>query len=164
MGTVGKMLSLKNTYFCVIFKLIYFRSHSSFFDWILNILGGILSVLFTFIILYRPQRSCGKVTFLHLCHSVHRGSATPPLCRHLSGVDTPLGRHSLPLGRHSFPLGRPPGQTPLHRHPPGQTPPHADTPPEQTPPGQTSPPAQYILGYGQQAGSMHPTGMHSCLY
>ena len=102
--------------------------------------------------------------FTPVCHSVHRGSAKPPLCRHLSGVDTPLGRHSLPLGRHSFPLGRPPGQTPLHRHPPGQTPPHADTPPEQTPPGQTSPPAQYILGYGQQAGSMHPTGMHSCLY
>ena len=24
------------------------------------------------------------------------------------------------------------------------------------------PPAQCILGYGQQAGGTHPTGMHSC--
>ena len=30
----------------------------------------------------------------------------------------------------------------------------------QTPPGQT-PPAQCMLGYGQQAGGTHPTGMHS---
>ena len=32
-----------------------------------------------------------------------------------------------------------------------------------TPPGQT-PPAQCMLGYGQQAGGTHPTGMHSCFY
>ena len=32
----------------------------------------------------------------------------------------------------------------------------------QTPPGQT-PPVQCMLGYGQQAGGTHPTGMHSCL-
>ena len=30
-----------------------------------------------------------------------------------------------------------------------------------TSPGQT-PPAQCMLGYGQQAGGTHPTGMHSC--
>ena len=41
----------------------------------------------------------------------------------------------------------------LSRHPPT---------PEQTPPGQT-PPMQCMLGYGQQAGGTHPTGMHSCL-
>ena len=35
-----------------------------------------------------------------------------------------------------------PGQTPLARHPP---------------------PAQSMLGYGQQVGSTHPTGMQSCL-
>ena len=32
-------------------------------------------------------------------------------------------------------------------------------------PGQTpwqTPPVQCMLGYGQQAGGMHPTGMHSC--
>ena len=52
-------------------------------------------------------------------------------------------------------LPRTPGQTP-----PGQTTPE-ETPPED-PPGQT-PPAQCMLGYGQQAGGTHPTGMHSCL-
>ena len=26
------------------------------------------------------------------------------------------------------------------------------------------PPAQCMLGYGQQAGGMHPTGMHSCCF
>ena len=34
-----------------------------------------------------------------------------------------------------------------------------------TPPGKTSlgrPPMQCMLGYGQQAGGTHPTGMHSC--
>ena len=30
------------------------------------------------------------------------------------------------------------------------------------PPGR-HPPAQCMLGYGQQAGGTHPTGMHSCL-
>ena len=33
----------------------------------------------------------------------------------------------------------------------------ADTPPWQTPP------VQCMLGYGQQTGGTHPTGMHSCL-
>ena len=47
---------------------------------------------------------------------------------------------------------------PLGRHPPGQTPPWADTPFPRADP----PPAQCILGYGQQAGGTHPTGMHSC--
>ena len=40
--------------------------------------------------------------------------------------------------------------------PPRQTPPDADTPQADTPP------AQCMLGYGQQAGGTHPTGMHSC--
>ena len=39
-------------------------------------------------------------------------------------------------------------------------------PPEQTPPppleGRHPSPAQCMLGYGQQAGSTHPTGMHTC--
>ena len=59
-----------------------------------------------------------------------------------------MGRHpwaDTPLGRH--PVGGPPG-----RHP------QADTPT----PGR-HPPAQCRLGYGQQAGGTHPTGMHSCL-
>ena len=57
---------------------------------------------------YRPERSCGKVMFLHLSVIFHGG-----VCH--------------------------------------------------TSPGQTSPPpAQCMLGYGQQAGSLHPTGIHSC--
>ena len=40
--------------------------------------------------------------------------------------------------------------------------PRADTPHGETPPRQT-PPIQYMLGYGQQAGGTHPTGMQSCL-
>ena len=91
----------------------------------------------------------------------------------------PLGRH--PLGRHTpCPLGRhtradtPPGQThPLGRHTPSPwtDTPWADTPPApqadtlwaDTQPGQT-PPAQCMLGYDQQVGGTHPTGMHSCYH
>ena len=56
--------------------------------------------------------------------------------------------------------------------PPAGTPPWAGTPPGrhtpwQVPSGQVHPPARYtpwqcMLGYGQQAGGTHPTGMHSC--
>ena len=48
----------------------------------------------------------------------------------------------------------PPWQTPP---PPGQTLPWADTPWADFPP-----PAQCMLGYGQQAGGTHLTGMQSC--
>ena len=60
------------------------------------------------------------------------------------------------------------GYTPPHRHPqadtPGQTPPlgRHPLPPQQTPPLGRHPPAQCMLGYGQQAGGTHPTGMQSC--
>ena len=61
---------------------------------------------------YRPQRSSGKIMFLHLSvsHSVQGGCL--PLVPGLGGgTDTALGRH-------------PPGQTlPLGRQPPEQTPP-----------------------------------------
>ena len=60
-----------------------------------------------------------------------------------------------------------PGQV---RHPGQVLPPWAGTPPRQVqPPGQASPleeappPRAVHAGrYGQQAGGMHPTGMHSC--
>ena len=42
----------------------------------------------------------------------------------------------------------------------------ATLPPGRHPPcpvhAEIDPPAQCMLGYGQQAGGMHPTGMHSC--
>ena len=76
---------------------------------------------------------------------------------HPSGQTPPRQTHPH-LGRHPLAdTNPPPGQTlPLGRQPPGQT-----------PPGQTAlpgrhPPAQCMLGYGQQAGGTHPTGMHSC--
>ena len=40
---------------------------------------------------------------------------------------------------------------------------HTHTPGE-TPPGQTAHPAQCMLGYAQQAGGTHPTGMQSCSF
>ena len=84
---------------------------------------------------YRPQTKFAKVMFLHLfiSHSVHRGSPTPGEV--------------------------PPGQV----YPPGVTP-REGTPPAGTTPRQVQPPPrpQYMLGYGQQAGDTHPTGMHSC--
>ena len=76
------------------------------------------------------------------------------------------------------------GYTPPKQTIPRQTPPWADTPLwADTPPGRhptcpvhagihtllsspcwdTHSPVQCMLGYGQQAGGMHPTGMHSCL-
>ena len=60
--------------------------------------------------------------------------------------------------------GTPPGEV----HSPGQTPPGRYTPAwSDTPASEcwdtNTPPAQCMLGYGQQAGSTHPTGMHSCL-
>ena len=36
------------------------------------------------------------------------------------------------------------------------------TPPGQTPPSGQTPAAQCMLGYDQQVGGTHPTGMHSC--
>ena len=44
---------------------------------------------------YRPQRSCGKVMFLHLCVILFTGavSATPP-------GQTPPWADTIPLGRH----------------------------------------------------------------
>ena len=52
------------------------------------------------------------------------------------------GAAPLHAGIHTLPLA---DTTLLGRHPPAQT-----------------PPGQCMLGYGQQAGGMHPSGMHSC--
>ena len=83
---------------------------------------------------YRPHRSCGKVMFLHLSVSYSVHG----------GVGLPL----VP----GVGLGSVCHTTPWQTPPPGQTPPLAD------------PPAQCMLGYGQQAGGTHPTGMHSSYF
>ena len=48
--------------------------------------------------------------------------------------------------------------------PPFPADPLAGTPRAGTPHWVGTPPGQCMLGYGQQAGGTHPTGMHSCLY
>ena len=96
---------------------------------------------FSYILLSQPATKLGQGNvFTPVYHSAHR--------------------RSLPY--------TPPGRPHLGRPPPGRQPPWADTPQADTstrpdtPHGQT-PPVQCMLGYGQQAGSMHPTGMQSCL-
>ena len=84
----------------------------------------------------------GKDMFLHVSVILFTGrgvSGTPP------GRYTPLGRYT-PRQVHPPPAGAPPSG----RYPPLQVDP-AGTPPQQC-----------MLGYGQQAGGTHPTGMHSC--
>ena len=128
-------------------------------------------------IFYRPQRSCGKVMFLHLSvsHSVHRGRGCLPQC--MLGYPPPLA-------------GTPPGQVhpqantpPRQVHPPGRYTPQASTPPGQVhPPWQVTPPG-HVHPHGQAhspgrytpltppppptvtaADHTHPTGMLSCLF
>ena len=113
---------------------------------------------------YRPQRSYGKVMFLHLSVNVFTGGVFSPVH---AGIHTPQSRHppgqtppwadtpwvdtprQIPLGRHTLPS---PWQTPswadtlLGRHPPGQTPSWADTLLDRHPPGQTPSWADTLLG------------------
>ena len=92
---------------------------------------------------YRPQRSWGKVMFLHMSVILFTGGRS-------TWAGTPPGRYTpLPLGRYPQ-AGTPPGQVPPS---PGQVPPLG----RYTPGRYTSQVPQCILGYGQQAG-----GMHSC--
>ena len=76
-------------------------------------------------------------------------------------ADTAQGRH--PPGQTPS-LGR--ADTPLGRHPPRADTPWADTPlgrhPLSSACWDTHTPTQCMLGYGQQAGGTHPTGMHFC--
>ena len=99
----------------------------------------------------------GKVIFLHLsvllftrggflphCMLGYTPSQTPPLGRPPWADTSP--RQTPSLGRHTHWADSPPwADTPLVRHPTGQTPSPPDT-----------------MGYGQQAGGTHPTGMHTC--
>ena len=107
------------------------------------------------LICYRPQRSCGRVMFLHLSvsHSVYGGCVSQHALRQTS-------QHA---------LRQMPPQADISQHTLGQTPPQADISQHalgQTPPGQTYP----GMHWGRQppplmataADGTHPTGMHSC--
>ena len=61
------------------------------------------------------------------------------------------------------PRGGVPGQVPPGRCTPRQVHPQADTLPQAGTPPRYTPRPQCMLGYCQQAGGTHPTGMHSCL-
>ena len=86
----------------------------------------------SYLLYCRPQRSWGKFMLLHVSVILFTGGGVCPS----ACWDTP------PRTR---------GRPPQARHPPGQTSPRADTPS-----------AQCMLGYDQQAGGTHPTGMQSC--
>ena len=93
----------------------------------------------------------GKVIFLHLSVILFTGGSVP--------------------GQVHPQAGTPPAGNPGQVHPSGQVHPPAGTPlgkytpkagtPLAGPPGRYTP-QQCMLGYGQQAGGTHPTGMHSC--
>ena len=78
-------------------------------------------------------------------------------------ADTPLGRH--PPGQTPLSQQTPPGRHPLGRHPWADTPLSSaclDTHSSLSSAcWDTHLPVQCLLGYGQQAGTTHPTGMHS---
>ena len=60
--------------------------------------------------------------------------------------------------------GTPQASTPPRQvHPQAGSPPGRCTPWVGTPRAGTPPRPQCMLGYGQQAGGTHPTGMHSCI-
>ena len=100
---------------------------------------------------YRPQRSCGKVMFLHLSVILSMGGVCSSACWDTHTQTPP--RQTPPLGRH--PLGRPPLPSACW---------------------DTHPLAQCILGYTPPcpvhskihmaiaADGTHPTGMHSCYW
>ena len=137
---------------------------------------------------YRPQTKFAKVMFLHvsLCP---QGGVPGQVHPYNPWTDMAVYLPRYP----AWQVHTPPTGTPRHVHPPGRYTPQAGTPPGQVhsragtpsagtprqvhstrqvhtprythpPPGRYSPPEQCMLGYGQQAGGMHPTGMHSCFY
>ena len=127
-----------------------------------------------------PKRSLRRLYFYTCLSFCPRGGGVPgqvpPQQVHPPGRYTPLAG--------TPPAGTPPGRyTPRPVHPPaGTPPPRAGTPlwqvhprqvhtPDRYTPWQVHPPGRYPTTqgavhagrYGQQAGGMHPTGMHSCL-
>ena len=109
----------------------------------------------------------GKVIFFHL--SAILFTEGDYLGRYPSQAGTPLGWYTSWVGTPPW-EGTPPGRytpgryTPWQVHHPEGTPSPAGTPPpiRQVHPPEAHPLQQCMLGYGQQVGGTHPTGMHSC--
>ena len=109
------------------------------------------------IVRYRPQRSGGKVIFSQESVILFTGggkstwAGTLPEQLHLPGPGTPPEQVHLPgPGTPSGPV-TPPDQV----HPPGTM---------YTSQTRYPPRAVHAGRYGQQAGDMHPIGMHSCFW
>ena len=101
------------------------------------------------------KRSLRRLCF-YTCLSVilFTGGAYPIAC-----WDTPPPGQAHPLGRY------PPGRYPQVGTPPGRYTTSRYTPSQAGIPRAGAPTsAQCVLGYGQQAGGTHPTGMQSCWY
>ena len=135
-------------------KIHFYKIYQNLAEYIVSQWTSHKPLFFSFLVetlVTARKRSLRRLCF-HRCLSVHRaGGVCPIAC-----WDAPSPRpEAHPSGRHS--LGRHPCP------PPPQRTPRADPPLDRHPPGKT-PPAQCMLGYGQQAGGTHPTGMHSCLY
>ena len=119
--------------------------------------------------------------------SRHPPRPDPPRSRHPPGADTPLGsrcQHTVnewpvhillecilvlaifTARKRSLGQGNvfAPHQvdTPTRGRPPSGRRPRADTPPGRHPPWADTSPLLDTTGYGQQAGSTHPTGIHTC--
>ena len=111
------------------------------------------------------KRNLGQAYVLHVSVILLTGWGEY-LCRYPRQAGTPPGRYT-PWQVH------PPGRyTPRQVHPQARYTPQAGTLPQVhpqagTPHGRYNPsagtPWQGMLGYGQEAGGTHPTGMHSCL-
>ena len=102
------------------------------------------------------ELSCVGSTYLPPATKLRQGYVLTPVCQSFCSQ-----------GGGVWHTHTPPGQTP-----PGQTPPGADThrpvhagihTPSPVHAGIHTPLVQCMLGYGQQVGGTHPTGMHSCL-
>ena len=108
---------------------------------------------------------CEGYVFTGVCLSTGGGDSTcagtPP--RSAPGRYTPTPQQVHPQTSTPLLAGTPPGRYPPPRQvPPGRYTPQQVHPPGQFPPqGRYTPRSQCMLGYGQQAGGTHPTGMHS---
>ena len=128
------------------------------------------------------KRSLGQGNiFAPVCYSVHRGGSTWAGTPSAGTPNPPPPGRYTPLGRYNPPGRYTPWQVHLTgRYTPRQVLPGRYTPWAGTPPGRYTHPwagtptlgrytpgryttRQCMLGYGQQAGGTHPTGMHSCL-
>ena len=113
----------------------------------------------TFFNFYRPQTKTkfAKVMFSQVSVCPQGGACT------IAYWDTPPHGPEADTPRVITPWADTPRQTPPGKHPPWADTPQADTPlPNAC--WDTHPAMQCMLGYNQQAGGTHPTGMHSCLF